>query len=227
MKNSAAAQLTDRDSIFEAVRMDILDGTIPPGTQLKEVALAERFGVSRTPIREVLSRLEEASLVSRKARGLEVAAIDTEKIVQVYDTRILLEEEVAGQAAMERSIRDVFQLQALLERDRTLVDASDRTLIRSNLEFHAAVWSAAHNPVLEDLLNRLTTHLVHAPQSTLSIGNRWAEALAEHEALIGAIENRDSGRAREIARGHFTTARSIRLDMLRQMVLEQQISDLN
>lgn len=227
MKNSAAAQLTDRDSIFDAVRMDILDGTIPPGTQLKEVALAERFGVSRTPIREVLSRLEEASLVSRKSRGLEVAAIDTEKIVQVYDARILLEEEVAGQAAMERSIRDVFQLQALLERDRSLDDATDRTLIRSNLEFHAAVWTAAHNPVLEDLLTRLTTHLVHAPQSTLSIGNRWAEALDEHEALIAAIENRDSVRAREVARSHFTTARSIRLDMLRQMVLEQQISHLS
>ncbi|WP_152346110.1 GntR family transcriptional regulator [Brevibacterium sp. CFH 10365] len=226
MTNSAAAQQTDRESIFETVRMDILDGTIKPGTALKEVALAERFGVSRTPIREVLSRLEEASLVSRKARGLEVAAIDTEKIVQVYDARILLEEEVAGQSAMERSIRDVFQLQALLERDRGLENPTDRTLIRSNLEFHAAVWSAAHNPVLEDLLTRLTTHLVHAPQSTLSVGNRWAESLDEHEALIEAIEKRDSARARDIARAHFTTARSLRLDLLRRMVAEQQISPL-
>lgn len=226
MTKLAAAQPTDRESIFETLRMDILDGTIKPGTALKEVALAERFGVSRTPIREVLSRLEEASLVSRKARGLEVAAIDTEKIVQVYDARILLEEEVAGQAAMERSIRDVFQLQALLERDRALEDPTDRTLIRSNLEFHAAVWSAAHNPVLEDLLTRLTTHLVHAPQSTLSVGNRWAESLDEHEALIDAVEKRDSARARDIARSHFTTARSLRLDLLRQMVAEQQVSPL-
>ena len=88
---------------------------------------------------EVLSRLEEASLVSRKARGLEVAAIDTEKIVQVYDTRgSCWKRKWPDRPPWSARFANVFQLQAMLERERTLVDASDRTLIRSNLEFHAA-----------------------------------------------------------------------------------------
>lgn len=138
-----------------------MNGTLLPGTQLKEVQLANRFSVSRTPVRDALSRLEDLGLAERVNRGLEVRGLDPEQVIQVYDMRILLEVEASGQAAQNRNLNDILTLEALLERDRSLEKPTDAELIQTNLEFHRAVWKASQNPVLIDLLERLMTHLVH------------------------------------------------------------------
>lgn len=216
----------DRELIFSTLRAEILDGTLAPGTALREVALAERFAVSRTPVRDVLSRLEQAGLLARAQRGLEVQGVDPQTVMQVYDVRILLEEQVAGDAALHRTVRDMLRLEALVQRDRELGTDDDAVLRRSNLEFHRAVWTAAHNPVLEELLERLSHHLVHAPHSTLSVEGRWQEAVDEHAALLAAIDRRDADAARAVARGHFETARSIRMDLLRRSAIEETAGSL-
>ncbi|MHA6601974.1 GntR family transcriptional regulator [Corynebacterium coyleae] len=208
-----------RDDIFTQLRNEILNGTLLPGTQLKEVQLANRFGVSRTPVRDALSRLEDLGLAERVNRGLEVRGLDPEQVIQVYDMRILLEVEASGQAAQNRNLNDILTLEALLERDRSLENPTDAELIQTNLEFHRAVWKATQNPVLIDLLERLMTHLVHAPTSTLSVDDRQNEALNEHAKLIEAISDRDTAAARDIAKQHFSTAREIRMNLLRKAAL--------
>lgn len=213
----------DGEAIFATLRSEILSGVHRPGTALREVNLAERFGVSRTPIREALSRLLQERLLERAARGLQVTRVEPAQVIQMYDMRILLEEEAAGQAARARQFTDLMRLEALLERDRALTAPDDATRITTNLEFHAAVWECAHNPVLTDLLERLSTHLVHAPQSTLSVESRWDAALDEHDALIRAVESQDVEAARRIAREHMETARQIRLKLLREGALRQPL----
>lgn len=213
-----------REDIFVTLKSDIIEGRLKSGTQLKETQLAERFKVSRTPVRDALSRLEEAGLAVRRNRCLEVRGMDPEQAIQVYDVRILLEEEVAGSAALNRSLSDVLELEALLARDRGLKKPDERTLIENNLEFHAVVWRASGNPILVDLLERLMTHLVHAPSTTLVVGDRQDEALDEHEELVKAISERDADAARAIARKHFTRARQLRLDLLREAALKDAIS---
>ncbi|MDK8824192.1 DNA-binding transcriptional regulator, GntR family [Corynebacterium coyleae] len=208
-----------RDDIFTQLRNEILNGTLLPGTQLKEVQLANRFGVSRTPVRDALSRLEDLGLAERVNRGLEVRGLDPEQVIQVYDMRILLEVEASGQAAQNRNLNDILTLEALLERDRSLENPTDAELIQTNLEFHRAVWKATQNPVLIDLLERLMTHLVHAPTSTLSVDDRQNEALNEHAKLIEAISDRNTAAARDIAKQHFSTAREIRMNLLRKAAL--------
>lgn len=210
-----------RDDIFGQLRAEILEGALTPGTQLKEVQLAERFGVSRTPVRDALSRLEDAGLAVRVNRGLEVRGLNPESIMQVYDMRILLEIEAAGEAALHHNLSDILTLEALLERDQNAENPSDRELIEYNLEFHDTVWQATKNPILIDLLERLLSHLVHAPTTTLSVPGRQEEALKEHAALIDAIRNRDRDTAREVARTHFSKARDIRLNLLREAALKQ------
>ena len=150
--------------------------------------------------------------------------MDPQQVIQIYDMRILLEEEAARQAAKSRQFPDLMRLEALLQRDRELKNPDDHTRITTNLEFHAAVWNCAHNAVLRDLLDRLSTHLIHAPKSTLSTGNRWTESLDEHEALVQAIEQQDSNAAGKIARKHMETARTLRLQLLRQTALQQPLS---
>lgn len=137
-------------------------------------------------------------------------------VVQIYDMRVLLEAEAAGQAANARRTGDLVRLEGLLARDRGLTDPDDATRTRTNLEFHGALWRATHNPVLIDLLQRLTTHLVHAPHSTLSVGDRWPRALDEHAAILTAVQERNEPVARELAGAHMNAAREIRLALLRE-----------
>ncbi|WP_083439768.1 GntR family transcriptional regulator [Corynebacterium riegelii] len=125
-----------------------MNGTLLPGTQLKEVQLANRFGVSRTPVRDALSRLEDLGLAERVNRGLEVRGLDPEQVIQVYDMRILLEVEASGQAAQNRNLNDILTLEALLERDRSLEKPTDAELIQTNLEFHRAVWKTLLRPAI-------------------------------------------------------------------------------
>lgn len=219
MTHTVASTRPDGDAIFLALREEILTGLHQPGTPLREVALAQRFGVSRTPVREALSRLQQERLLERVARGLQVPRVDPQQVVQIYDMRVLLEQEAAAQAARARQFTDLLRLEALLERDRDLADPDDHTRITTNLEFHAAIWACAHNPVLQDLLERLSTHLVHAPRSTLSVGDRWESSLDEHAQLIKAIEEQDEDAARATARRHMETARTLRLQLLRQTAL--------
>ena len=207
---------TDAQSAYLRLRTEILTGGLPPGTPLREIALAERFGVSRTPVREALRRLEQDRLVQPGARGMVVRAVEPQEVVQVYDLRITLEAEAAGQAAGARGAADLARLEGLLARDRALADPADTTRVLTNLEFHAALWRAAHNPVLVDLLERLAVHLVHAPHSTLSVGDRWRTALDEHAAMVDAVRDRDAATARALAAAHMTTARDLRLELLRR-----------
>ncbi|THJ66728.1 GntR family transcriptional regulator [Arthrobacter echini] len=219
-ERTEVATRVDGDTIFRALRDEILAGVHPPGTALREVVISERFGVSRTPVREALSRLQHERLLERAARGLQVPQIDPQEVIQIYDLRVMLEEEAAGQAALNRGAADLLRLEALAERDRALRDPDDTTRVTNNLEFHTTLWAAARNPVLRDLLQRLSTHLVHTPRSTLSVGNRWQEALTEHEALIRAVADQRSQDARAIARAHMETARTLRLQLLRTSVVD-------
>jgi DNA-binding GntR family transcriptional regulator len=210
--------MTDAKEVYRQLRDEITSGALLPGSPLREIPLASRFGVSRTPVREALRRLEQDRLLTPGDRGMVVRAIDHQEVVQIYEMRVVLESEAAGHAARDRRTADLVRLEGLLERDRSLADPDDSIRIRTNLEFHTAIWHATHNPVLVDLLERLTTHLVHIPHSTLSVGDRWHGALDEHARILAAIRERDEATARTVAAEHMTTAREIRLRLLQEAI---------
>jgi DNA-binding FadR family transcriptional regulator len=87
------------------------------------------------------------------------------------------------------------------------------------MKFHETVWASAHNTVLDDLLHRLTGHLIHDPGTTLAVDGRWDHALGEHAQLVEAISSRNSAKAREVAKQHFTTALELRMGLLRKNIL--------
>lgn len=206
-------QRPDGDSIYAQLLHEVQRGVMPESGFLREIDLAERFGVSRTPVREVLSRLVHDRLLERTPKGLRIRTVTPEEVIQVYDARILLEAEAAAQAARSRHVTDLVALQGLLERDRALIDPDDETRTDTNLEFHGTIWSAAHNAVLDDLLGRLSIHMIHTPVSTLSLGNRWRESLDEHDRILRAIEDRDEERARSLMAAHMQLARDLRLKL--------------
>jgi DNA-binding GntR family transcriptional regulator len=206
-------------SPYERIKKGILDGTFEPDVPLAETVLGEWCGVSRTPIREALGRLEQDGLVVRTERGMTVRSRTPEEILDIYETRIVLEGTAARMAALRHTEMD----RARLERLMALAEAADETqgheLAERNRQFHRGVWLASHNSALLDLLDRLDLHLLRYPVTTLTSPGRWATALVEHRELAEAVLGRHAKKAQTIAESHFTAARGIRLALFEENIV--------
>ena len=195
---------------YEKLRDAIRDGTFPPGQSLVESSIAEWCGVSRTPVREALTRLLQDGLVAKTDRGMIVRERTPEEILDIYETRISLEAAAARLAAERYGPVDRVRLERMVrlaeDSGKSMTSRADR-----NREFHHAIWTASHNESLIDLLQRLNLHLSRYPTTTLAAPGRWEQSLKEHSDLATAILSRDSLAAESLAKQHFTAARDIRL----------------
>lgn len=199
---------------YERIKHGILDGTFAPGAMLVEATVAEWCGVSRTPVREALSRLEQDGMVVRTDRGMVVRERTPDEILDLYDTRISLEMTAARFAALRRTQMDEIRLERALAAGEQLDESSPpEELAATNREFHRAVWLASHNQAVVDLLDRVNLHLMRYPMTTLTAPGRWRQAMAEHRELLDAIIAGDQARAETVSEHHFTAARTLRLKL--------------
>jgi DNA-binding GntR family transcriptional regulator len=201
------------NKVYERLRDDIISGVMASGDALGEVAMAERYGTSRTPVREALRRLEQEGLIERGDRGMRVRTQSPEEILDIYDVRVVLETMAARWAAARRTEFDMKRLHAAHKRMLALDGADTRGLVEGNRRFHETLWVASRNSELIDLLRHLNAHLTRYPATTLTWPGRWDAVLAEHTEMIEAIEDRDADRAAAIAESHMGAAREIRLMM--------------
>lgn len=189
---------------YADLRRDIVTGTLALGTSLLEGQLAERYGVSRTPVREALRRLEQDGLVARGSRGYEVRRYSTHEIFDIYEARILLEGHAARRAAQRHGDVDALRMREAHQRMVDLPDDADReNRVAANQRFHRTIWEAAGNRTVLDLLSRLYLNLVR--HTTLMDPQRWQGAAEEHGRLLTAIlagRGDDAGRLMEEHIGH-------------------------
>ena len=205
--------VSGRVSPYDRLKQAIVEGELVPGEPLVEMALAEWCQVSRTPIREALTRLEQDGLVQRSDRGLIVKESSPEEILDLYDTRIVLEGRAAYVAAERRTSMDLLAMRKAEDRFQKADGETASHVADQNREFHRTIWYASHNESLIDLLERLNLHLGRYPATTLAFPGRLESATRQHGELIGAIEARDAEAASAIAAEHFTAARDIRLKL--------------
>jgi DNA-binding GntR family transcriptional regulator len=198
------------ESVYARLKHDISVGDIQQGTRLVETQLAERYGVSRTPIRQVLHALEQDGLVAREGRSLRVRAQSPAEIMELYEVREMLEERAARVAARRHDASDAVILRRLLERMSAALSSDERYTL--NREFHTALWHAAHHAVLVQTLERLYLNSVLGLATTLASTDRWKDALAEHRAMVDAVLSGDEERAAEVVRDHLRTARDLRIN---------------
>ncbi len=200
--------------LFQRLHDDVVSGVLDPGEPLVEATLARRYGVSRTPVREALNRLEHDGLIERGHRSLRVRTRTPTEILEIYEVRITLEGLAARQAALHRTDLDLHRLHRAHEAMVALALGAapdERAVV--NRAYHEAVWAAGHNATLVDLLHRLHDHLRRYPETTLSAAGRWEDVLAEHRELNELIAARDDAGARDLAQRHMQAARDIRLTM--------------
>lgn len=193
-----------------ALILEAIDsGTYRPGDRLLESELAERFGMSRTPIREALQRLHTQSLLVRDGRSLIVAALDHTQLAELYAVRGTLEGLAARLAAQHATAEEVRVLQQLLEADRALSDPS--AMSRANRRFHKQIHLASHNRYLVQQLDLVHQSMALMATTSLAAEGRLVGALDEHEAIVDAIVARDGDAAEQALRTHISRAYETRL----------------
>jgi DNA-binding GntR family transcriptional regulator len=196
--------------VYERIKHDVVAGTLAPGAPLVETLLAERYAVSRTPIREALRQLERDGLVERVGRSMRVRYFTAEQIYEIYEVRGILEGAAARAAADRHRPFDVDRLRDLLGRlEDGELDVEQRATL--NRAFHAAIWRASHNSILIEHIERLYLTSIGHMGTTLADDRRWRDSLGEHRRLLDAIIAGDGDQAERLTLEHLRAAREIRL----------------
>ena len=192
--------------ILEAI--DI--GIYKPGDRLVESDLADSFGVSRTPIREALQRLETQSLLTRDGRSLIVSSLDHSQMAELYIVRAELEGLAASLAAKHATGEEVKVLQDMVNSDRKII-ADPSALAKSNRRFHKQIHLASHNRFLIKQLDLVHRSMALMATTSLAADGRGPVAVEEHQAIVTAISKGDSEEASEKLRDHISIAFITRL----------------
>ncbi|WP_336491226.1 GntR family transcriptional regulator [Methylobacterium nigriterrae] len=192
-----------RDNIYQAIRSEILACRMPPGAEVREQELAERYAVSRQPVREALLRLEHERLVTVHARqGYQVNPISIADARDLIQFRLLIEPACAGDAAESGSAEALAALDAF----RTLDEGTD--FIDYNRAFHTALAQASGSrrmaATARDLIEQ-ADRLVRVSLAAIK-GREPAQLIAEHAEIIDAVQRRDARMARRLVREHVAQA---------------------
>lgn len=202
-------QITDAYGlVLEAIDV----GIYRPGDRLVESELAERFGVSRTPIREALQRLETQSLLVRDGRSLIVAALDHNQLAELYVVRAELEGLAARLAARHAAQEEIRVLKDMVAEDYALL-GNPEALSRANRRFHKQIHLASHNRFLVQQLDLVHRSMALLATTSLAAEGRDEDALAEHTRIVQAIENGDGDGAHDALKDHISKAFETRLKL--------------
>ncbi|MDB5541709.1 MAG: transcriptional regulator [Devosia sp.] len=187
----------------------IKEGALPPGSRVTEADLSSRLGMSRTPVREAIYRLEgEGLLTHEPRRGLTVTLLDHQMILELYTMREVLEGTAARLAAQHASDTEIEALAEFVETEAQILSRGELTA-RINSRIHALIYLAAHNRHLMRTLDSLT--VLSLLPTTLGNKERAEEAHQQHKAILNAIRSRDPDAAELATREHIRSARKHRL----------------
>ena len=198
-----------RDVVFNTLRQAILKGELKPGERLMEIALAEKLGVSRTPIREAMRKLElEGLVVMIPRRGAQVANITEKDLNDVLEVRIALENVAIEKACTRMSEEDMGRLWlAAKEFERTMAEGNLVRLAEADVEFHEIIYRASDNKRLNQVLNNLREQIYRYRVEYLKEEETRNVLVKEHEELTKAIRQRDVKKAQEISFRHIENQR--------------------
>lgn len=206
MATEGAAE-TLSDEIFRKLADEIVTGALAPGGKIDEQAVAQRYGVSRTPVREALRRLSGAGLIEvRPRRGATVARIEVEQLTDMFDAMGELEGLCARLAAQRMTTMERRRLEMLAERAKTALKAKKPPdYARLNDDFHDLIYQGIHNATLAAQTMGLRQRL--APFRVLQfVRGHTEDYFVEHDEIAAAIAGGDGERAYRAMRSHIASA---------------------
>jgi DNA-binding GntR family transcriptional regulator len=190
--------------VYDHLRDEILSGSLTPGAELSEVALAESLGVSRGPIREAVGRLASEGLVTvRPRRGAVVSSLSTEEFVELYQVREALELLAVKLAVPRLGSEDIAALQSLIDEMSTRAERNQvAEFFEANTAFHARLVDASGNAKLADMYRQLLDQLGRYRRRSLQLRGNLQRSVAEHAAILRAAKRGDAERAAHLMSEH-------------------------
>ncbi len=198
-----------RDVVFNTLRQAILKGELKPGERLMEIALADKLGVSRTPIREALRKLEQEGLVFMiPRRGAQVADITEKDLNDVLEVRIALENLSVEKACKRMTEEQIKKLGlAAREFERTTAENNLVKLAEADVAFHEIIYQAADNQTLNQVQSNLREQIYRYRVEYLKDEEMRNQLVKEHEQLYLAMKERNVEKAQEISFHHIENQR--------------------
>lgn len=199
------------ENVYQSLSAWIRDGVYNPGDRIRESVVSAELGVSRTPVREALRRLQsERRVTMEPQRGAVVAELDRHEVVELYQLRQQLEGIAARFAAQHASPAEIAEMERIL--DKSVAAAQDpRLLNQINWEFHKAIYSAAHNRFLLRSIAAIYDEMALLKGLKYIPDGRAAELHMEHLRILDAIRQRDPEAADAAAQDHIEMSLRVHL----------------
>lgn len=209
---------TLRERILGTIREAILSGQLKPGEKVAEPELAERFGISRTPIREAFRQLEsEGYLTVIPRKGAVVTDLSEREVEEFYSIKSILEGYAARMAAEKMTVKDFDRLEAINERLGQLAEAGDvKTFFRVHDEFHEVFIRAAGNDKLFTLIGQLLRKFNRLRMASLGLPGRMEISVQEHVKILEAFRQHDGEKADNLVRKNAAYGGQVLLQSLAQ-----------
>lgn len=193
-----------RDVVFKTLRQAILKGDMEPGERLMEITLANKLGVSRTPIREAIRKLELEGLVHMVPRkGAIVASISEKDMRDVLEVRVTLEELAVKLAIQNMEESDIDQLRRAAKKFESAVIARDIVdIVEADVMFHDVIYNRTNNGRLIQIINNLREQMYRYRLEYVKDARTHSILISEHQDIITALEKRDVDEAKNAVRQH-------------------------
>ncbi len=206
-----------REQVYDVLKDMIVLREFEPGEKINEEQIAKQTGVSRTPIREALCRLENENIVKMiPRRGAFVIKQSEDTVREVLQVREVLEGLVTRLATLQMDEKSLMKLKKCLEKIRPIPDA-DRNLMKytqSDIRFHSVLLETCQNRLLQNMMDTVNTHLQIIRLRTVVLPGRAKKTVDEHFDIMKAIEANDAQKAEILMRKHI---KSVRVDALKNI----------
>lgn len=193
-----------RDVVFSTLRDAILRGDLKPGERLMEMHLANKLGVSRTPIREAIRMLEQEGLaVTVPRKGAQVAKMTEKDLQDVLEVRDALDELAVSSACAHITSEQLQELKATVREFELAIHARDvRRMVQADEAFHNVIYRAADNPKLENIVKNLREQMYRYRYEYIKDHTDYQQLVREHAAMIDGFEKKDTAYVRSIMHTH-------------------------
>ncbi|PJK30343.1 GntR family transcriptional regulator [Minwuia thermotolerans] len=210
--------MTRVELLTQKLAEDILDGRLKPGAKLDEQGLADRFGVSRTPVREAIGQLVAMGMLEKRPHvGAVVRQVTAERLSQMFEVMAELEAACARLAAERMTAAELGELLALHEETRIAVENGDHEAYEVlNRRFHNAIYSGTHNDMLVDTTLEARRRVAPYRRAQFSVAGRVAASYDEHGDVVAGIRRRDGERAYQAMRAHIRTVKDASMSYVAQ-----------
>lgn len=209
-----------RDVVFGALREAIIAGELKPGERLMEVQLAEEMGVSRTPVREAIRKLElEGLVVMIPRKGAYVAGLSLKDAADVFEIRESLEGLAAALAADRITDEELEAMEKILVEIHESAESGDvEAIIKQDAEFHQVLFAATRNDRLAQMINNLKEQIDRFRVQSFTNPARIKSILQEHRRIVNAIKERDADKAEKLAKDHIEKVENNIMNILRKQM---------